>query len=570
MASQVVSSRITKESQDFLCPDAHNMAIQSASLYNVRRPVILTRMKRIGGDDTSAEVCVSSAEGHDLLHMTFDASFANGSLEILKKMVEIPGVSWKKTASRVICSIAPRQPNPDADISGMCFHLCAKIMLPDNGELLEASLYDRGLGLEFSGIDNSLRDKKPWTPRDFYDSVYVPDRRSSLATFPRIDKLKCQLYPFQQRAIAWLLRRENGKVDSDKPDSALPHGFVPTIDGNGKPCFFSPFLGIMTNHQNLLQGMREIRGGLLAEEMGLGKTVEMIGLICLHKHQNDVRVDVNHPTALRKCPATLVITPPSILGQWKNELQTLAPDLRVTTYEGLRPDDARSNVDYAEVFDDHDIILTTYNVLAHEIHHSGHVPERTLRHEKVYARRLSPLTQTTWWRVVLDEAQMIESGVSNAAKVAQMIPRINSWCVSGTPVRQNQQDLRGLLIFLRFPPYCYSAQLWERLVLERRDLFRQIFGTLALRHTKELIKDDIQLPTQRRVVITVPFTNVEAQNYLTLYEEMADACGLDTQGNPLADGWDPNAPSTTETMRNWLLRLRQTVCSNFYNKEMNR
>ncbi|KAL8964154.1 MAG: hypothetical protein Q9183_004656 [Haloplaca sp. 2 TL-2023] len=314
----------------------------------------------------------------------------------------------------------------------------------------------------------------------------------------------------------------------------------------------------MTSHQNILQGMREIKGGLLAEEMGLGKTVEMIGLICLHKQQDDVRVDVNHPTALQKCPATLVITPPSILGQWKNELQTLAPDLRVTTYEGLRPDDTRSNVDYAQVFDDHDIILTTYNVLAHEIHHSGHVPERTLRHEKVYARRLSPLTQTTWWRVVLDEAQMIESGVSNAAKVAQMIPRINSWCVSGTPVRQNQQDLRGLLIFLRFPPYCYSAQLWERLVSERRDLFRQIFGTLALRHTKELIKDDIQLPAQRRVVITVPFTNVEEQNYLTLYEEMADACGLDTQGNPLADEWDPNAPYTIETMRNWLLRLRQT------------
>ncbi|KAL8874480.1 MAG: hypothetical protein Q9174_000173 [Haloplaca sp. 1 TL-2023] len=550
-----------KEFQDFLCPDAYSLAIPSPSSHDVRKPVILRRVKRVGGDDASAEVSVSSAHGHSLLDMTFDASFPDGSLEIFNRMIEILHISQKKTAARVICSIAPRPPNSDADSPGKCFHLCAKIMLPDNRELLEASLYDRALGLELSGIDNPLRGTKPWTPRDFYDSVYVPDKGLSLSRFPRIDKLKCQLYPFQQRAIAWLLQREKGipvADKADKADSSLPHGFVTTKDGNGNPCFFSPFLGIMTSDQNLVQGMREIRGGLLAEEMGLGKTVEIIGLICLHKKQDNTMLDEDGLTALRKCPATLVITPPSILSQWKNELQTLAPDLRVTTYEGFRPDDPRSNADYAEAFDGHDIVLTTYNVLAHEIHHSGHVPERTLRHQKVYARRLSPLTQTTWWRVVLDEAQMIESGVSNAARVAQMIPRINAWCVSGTPVRQSQQDLRGLLVFLRFPPYCYSAQIWERLIFERRDLFRQIFGTLALRHTKELIKDDIQLPAQRRVVITVPFTTVEEQNYLTLYEEMADACGLDTQGNPLADGWDPNAPSTIETMRTWLLRLRQT------------
>ena len=34
------------------------------------------------------------------------------------------------------------------------------------------------------------------------------------------------------------------------------------------------------------------------------------------------------------------------------------------------------------------------------------------------------------WRVVLDEAQMVESGVSNAAKVAKLIPRDISWYVN--------------------------------------------------------------------------------------------------------------------------------------------
>lgn len=156
---------------------------------------------------------------------------------------------------------------------------------------------------------------------------------------------------------------------------------------------------------------------------------------------------------------------------------------------------------------------------------------------------------------------MIESGVSNAAKVAQLIPRHNAWCVSGTPVKKNSQDLRGLLVFLRFPPYCYSAPLWDRLVEQRRDIFRQIFKHLTLRHTKEHIKDDIQLPPQSRVIITVPFTQIEEQNYVTLYNQMCQECGLDGDGNPFSEDWDPNASSTVEKMRSWLLRLRQTVRS---------
>ncbi|KAL8857031.1 MAG: hypothetical protein Q9178_006436 [Gyalolechia marmorata] len=431
-------------------------------------------------------------------------------------------------------------------------------MLPNNGELLQASVFDRQL-LEFYGIHGKANVEQPWSPRDFYESVFVPDKKALLSSFPRIDQLRCQLYPFQQRAIQWLLRRERRGVDKDDSRTTqLPHGFVETVDADGKRCFVSPFLGIMTANEDLMRGPSDVTGGILAEEMGLGKTVEMIGLICLNK-QPRVPWDQDTATASpRKCRATLVITPLSILGQWKDELQTLAPDLKVTTYEGLCATDLNGKFDYDSCFDSHDIVMTTYNILAREIHHSGHVPERDFRNQKKYERRLSPLTQRKWWRVILDEAQMIESGVSNAAKVAQLIPRYNAWCVSGTPVRKSSHDLRGLLVFLRFPPYCWSLQIWEHLIAERRDIFRQIFGALALRHTKDQIKDDVRLPPQRRVVITVPFTQIEQQNYLNLYNQMCDDCGLDREGSPVSRVWNANDSSTLEKMRNWLLRLRQT------------
>ncbi|KAL8723657.1 MAG: hypothetical protein Q9225_000100 [Loekoesia sp. 1 TL-2023] len=520
------------------------------------RLVLLQRVEQIGGPSSKVLCQITTEDGDLLLDATVPGECSPQTLEVLRRITDIPRVSQKKTASRVVCTLSCQADRPKRP--GMSFLLSAKILLPDNQELLEGSIFDRRLVLDLCGLDYPTHKEQAWSPRDFYDNVHVPNKKMLLSSFPRIDQLKCQLYPFQQRAIQWLLQREKGQTSIDSSGQPrLPHGFIKTVDADGKPCFVSPFLGSMTSNEDLLQGFSETRGGILAEEMGLGKTVEMVGLICLHR-QKDICVGDTAVALPRRCAATLIITPPSILGQWKSELQTLAPDLTITTYEGLHTRDSDDNEAYFTRFCDHDIVLTTYNVLAREIHHSGHVSDRTFRHGKKYERRLSPLTQLKWWRVVLDEAQMIESGVSNAAKVAQLIPRHNGWCVSGTPVKKNSQDLRGLLVFLRFPPYCYSTQIWDRLIAERRDIFRQIFGTLALRHTKEQIKDDVQLPPQRRVIITVPFTQIEEQNYLTLYNEMCEECGLDRDGNPLSEDWDPNASSTVERMRSWLLRLRQT------------
>ncbi|KAL8997882.1 MAG: hypothetical protein Q9169_002964 [Polycauliona sp. 2 TL-2023] len=499
------------------------------------------------------------ADGAILLDVTLPVDCPPRSLEVLQEIAGISRISQKKTACLAFCTLS-QETDCLTNKSVTSFLLCARILSPNNGELLQASIFDRRLILENCGLPYTPHEEHPWSPRDFYHNVFVPDKTATLSSFPRIDQLKCQLFPFQQRTIKWLLHREGGGVESNYARTAqLPHGFVKTVDADGRPCFISPFLGILTDSETLVQDAAEIKGGILAEEMGLGKTVEIIGIICLNKQPSLSQEQITVPTPLRGCGATLIITPPSILAQWQNELKTLAPDVKVTSYKGIYASNLDDDVDFDSIFDTHDIIMTSYDILAREVHHSGHLPERQLRNEKRYERRVSPLMQRIWWRVVLDEAQMVESGTSNAAKVAQLIPRINAWCVSGTPVRKSSQDLRGLLVFLRYPPYCWSSPLWERLITERRDILRQILGTLALRHTKDQIKDDIQLPPQRRIIVKVPFTQIEKQNYLTLYNQMCDDCGLDNEGAPVSENWVPDDSFIVEKMRHWLLRLRQTV-----------
>lgn len=490
------------------------------------------------------------------------------TLNILSHAVKISGHHRQKSLAQTRVTIL-KSPDPSrtADHSGFehssgshIVQICVRIIAPDASDLSGSIGIGPHNSLGHFAPETKPQASKLWSPRDFYNSVHVPKSGESPSTFAPIEKLRCKLYPFQERAIQWLLRREGIGVPQKSPEDPpiLPHGFIWTTDAEGKRCLVSQFLGMATTNSDVpFQIGTDPKGGILAEEMGLGKTVEMIALICLHKYDQP---QISRPSSqLSKSPATLIVTPPAILDQWINELRTLAPDLRVLHYRGLRVEAGTSN--HQELLAkcmSSDVVLTTYNVLAKEIHYAE-APDRGLRHEKKYEKRLSPLTQTLWWRVVLDEAQMVESGVSNAAKVAKLIPRQLAWCVSGTPVKKDARDLFGLLDFLRYQPYCnLPSQSWDVLVAQYRSIFEQIFGNLALRHTKDQIKNEIQLPLQKRVVINVPFTQVEEQHYSTLFKQMSDDCGLDVDGAPLAEDWDPESTAVIEKMRTWLARLRQT------------
>ncbi|KAF2239380.1 hypothetical protein EV356DRAFT_515576 [Viridothelium virens] len=410
-----------------------------------------------------------------------------------------------------------------------------------------------------------------WSPHDFYQNLYVPRADTKAPQEIRDVATTSKLYPFQERAVVWMLQREGKKFDENaaSPDkqqhlSGDP-SFLEAQDAEGQTCYVSRVQGmVFKDSKDIPNPASQLKGGILAEEMGLGKTVELVALMILHRRKipEPAKVyDAYSGTNVVPSSSTLVITPPAILQQWKNELSIHAPHLRVMHYEGLPSIKKSSDLMDDELVQEmlkHDVVVTTYNVLSQELHYADSIPDRSLRHEKRYERRRSPLVQISWWRVCLDEAQMVESGVSAAAIVARQIPRINAWAISGTPLRKDVQDLLGLLIFLRYEPYCHSKRLWTRLVKGQQDALRDVFQSIALRHTKERIREDLRLPPQKRVVITIPFSAIEEQNYAHLFQQMCDDVGVALDGSPLSGLWDPDSSMIIERMRSWLIRLRQT------------
>ncbi|KAH9210331.1 putative SNF2 family helicase/ATPase [Leptodontidium sp. 2 PMI_412] len=414
--------------------------------------------------------------------------------------------------------------------------------------------------------DPSAPKAEKWSPQDFYQSVHAPVPNGEVSAM-KVDDLETGLYPFQKRAVQWLLKREGVEwcAAGVKPvtpgtDLGLPLSFLQATDDLGRTCYVSHLFGLATlDLTPFIESERQLKGGILAEEMGLGKTVEMISLISLHKRPQEPPqiYDIFTAQNVRPTGATLIIAPPSILRQWISEINRHAPSLRVMHYEGIKAHSKRDFSDLVEDLAASDVVISTYSVLAAEIHFTQLNPEKTLRRESKYPRPKSPLMMLSWWRCLIDEAQMIESGVSNAAVVARMIPRVNAWCVTGTPVRKDVSDLLGLLVFLRYEPYASIKHVWSSLISTHKNEFRKLFGALALRHSKQSVREELKLPAQRRYVITMPFTPIEEQHYQELFNQMCGECGLDSQGAPLQDDWDPD--EVTDVMRRWLVRLRQTA-----------
>lgn len=395
---------------------------------------------------------------------------------------------------------------------------------------------------------------KSWTPQEFYASVHSPPNDAAVPELVERKVLETDLYPFQKRAVAWMLNRETSSRDPNQ--SRL--SYTPVKDANGQACFVSHLEGVVCSAVQF-GAFKEPKGGILAEEMGLGKTCELIALMCLNKRRMDFENAEGH--ALIMSRATLIVTPPTILQQWKDELARHAPGLSVLHYKGVS-DVGSSKQGAQNIIQDlaeRDVVITTYSVLSKEVYFAVDPPERSLRHrDRKRTRPRSPLVQLHWWRVCLDEAQMVESGVSAAAQVASLLPREHAWAVSGTPLKKDIQDLFGLLVFLRYQPFCNSSAIWNRLIHHYGDLFKTLFGRITLRHTKDQVRHELRLPPQRRVVLTLPFTQVEEQNYKTLFETMCDECGCKSDGSPLTENWDPESSVILQRMRAWLCQLRQT------------
>jgi DNA repair protein RAD16 len=180
------------------------------------------------------------------------------------------------------------------------------------------------------------------------------------------------------------------------------------------------------------QEQTHYKGGLLGDEMGMGKTIQAVSLIMS-----------DYPA---KQP-TLVCVPPVALMQWSNEIREYTDNkLKVLVYHGTNAKCKKMSVKELKSYD---VIMVSYNSLE-----SLHRKETKgwSRGEDII-KEASPLHAIHYHRLILDEAHSIKSRNTGVAKACFALTSTYKWCLSGTPVQNRIGEFFSLLRFLEVRPF---------------------------------------------------------------------------------------------------------------------
>ncbi|NXM22242.1 SHPRH ligase, partial [Ploceus nigricollis] len=266
--------------------------------------------------------------------------------------------------------------------------------------------------------------------------------------------------------------------------------------------------------------------------------------------------------------ATLIISPSSICHQWVDEINrhVRSSSLRVLVYQGVK----KHGFLQPHMLAEQEVVITTYDVLRTELNyvdipHSNSEDGRRFRNQKRYMAIPSPLVAVEWWRICLDEAQMVECTTAKAAEMALRLSGINRWCVSGTPVQRGLEDLYGLVLFLGVDPY-WVKHWWDQLLYRPycRKNPRPLYSLIAKimwRSAKKDVLDQIQIPPQTENIHWLQFSPVERH----FYHRQHEVCCQDALAKlrKISD-WTLKLSSldrrTVTSILYPLLRLRQACC----------
>ena len=356
------------------------------------------------------------------------------------------------------------------------------------------------------------------------------------------------------------LKRQDGPLrltpwDAHRLDSL--HGALQALDG-GQPWHMSGATGVLQLAQRLraagsvvpvaapeglglrlrgyqLQGvawMQYLRehglAGILADDMGLGKTAQVLAHLLIE--QQAARLDL---------PA-LVVVPTSLLFNWQQEAQRIAPALRVVVLHG--DDRARHVATIAA--GQADLVLTTYPLLW---------------------RDLDALLSLRFHLLVLDEAQTVKNAGARSAAAARRLHARHRLCMTGTPLENHLGELWSQFHFL-MPGFLGDARsfarLWRKPIEQqgqtvRARLLAQRVRPFILRRRKEDVLQE--LPARIEIVERLQLQGRQRE----LYESVRVAADKQVRRALERRGLG----SVQVSVMDALLKLRQVCCDPYLLKQ---
>lgn len=272
------------------------------------------------------------------------------------------------------------------------------------------------------------------------------------------------------------------------------------------------------------------QNAILADEMGLGKTIQVISLFATLIQDH-------------RCWPFLVVVPNSTCPNWRREVKTWAPSLRVVTYYGSSA--ARKIAHDYEMFPEGGtdlrchIVVTSYEAMVDE-----------------KARRV--LSSIPWAGLVVDEGQRLKN---DKTQLYEALSRINfpfKVLLTGTPLQNNTRELFNLIQFCDPTKNAEALQqkyetLTKENVPELHDMIRPFF----LRRTKAQVLTF--LPPMAQIIVPVSMSVVQKKLYKSILAKNPQLIKSIFQKN----GNHTLKQSERHNLSNILMQLRKCLCHPF-------
>lgn len=202
-------------------------------------------------------------------------------------------------------------------------------------------------------------------------------------------------------------------------------------------------------------------GGILADDMGLGKTLQVITFLLMEYQEKGVGNG-------------LIVTPASLVFNWKSEFNRFAPELPVKIISGT----ATEREQMLKTLEGKEILVTSYDLLK--------------RDEELYQ-------DITFTYEIIDEAQYIKNHRTQAAKAVKNIKAGFRLALTGTPMENRLSELWSIFDFL-MPGFLYEYQRFreelEAPIVQNQDeramaRLRAMITPFVLRRLKKDVLKDL-------------------------------------------------------------------------------
>ena len=335
-----------------------------------------------------------------------------------------------------------------------------------------------------SAMPRSIEEQKRETNSIFDDLTNHEDLEEME---PNTEYIKTPLLAHQKQALKFLTDHEKTSAD-DQSKSSVVSLWRPRVDERGKETWYN----VITDHVSAVKP-DGVQGGILADMMGLGKTLSILSLIAHTRDEAKEFCDERPPPdvarARRNSRATLIICPKSVMANWDEQLKahTRSRTSKIYTYHGS------NRLQDIDRLADHDIVLTTYNTAAAELGDDTRA-----------------LAAINWFRIVLDEAHSIRNPSAQVSKACCALDAQRRWAVTGTPVQNTLEDLGTLIKFLRIKPFeetkNFNQYILAPFKTTNEDVvshLRLLVDSITLRRQKDKI--DLKERHQHRIVLEFAF-----------------------------------------------------------------